>query len=128
MFKLRYLDLWNERRNDIAKFYLSQIEALGSPIKLPQVDSDNNHVWHQFIVRTNIRDNFIEHLNNKGIPTSIHYPVPPFSQECYKHEYINDFPLATKISNEIISLPIGPHLKLEQAQIVVEAISQCKFV
>ena len=77
-------------------------------LKLPIVPDYAVPAWHLFVVRTQHRDRLQEYLNNAGIGTLIHYPIPPFLQDAYKDMGLarGTFPLTEKISDEIISLPI----------------------
>lgn len=117
--KLQHLDQWNQERKDIAEFYLTELSGL--PITLPQEDTTEAHVWHQFVVRTSKRDELKHHLEQKGIGTLIHYPKLPYQQNAIKN-YLDiryACPRAEKLVEECISLPIYPCLsELEQAYVV----------
>jgi len=120
--KLRHLDEWNARRVNIAKKYLTKFDNLKKIIQMPEVDNGNSHVWHQFVIRTKDRNDFQRHLEAKGIGTSIHYPVPPFQQKAYKDEYVNKYPLSTKMAKQILSLPIGPHLHDDDVDKIISTV------
>lgn len=123
--KLKYLDEWNLRRRTIAAFYLEQLINTG--LVLPHVPDWAEPVWHLFVVRTSERDNLQKHLEWSGIGTLIHYPIPPHRQEAYAYLGLKEgsLPIAEAIHREVLSLPIGPHLSLEEAKRVVEAV--CSF-
>jgi dTDP-4-amino-4,6-dideoxygalactose transaminase len=108
--KLRVLDEWNGRRKKIADCYLNELAGTG--LVLPYVPEWADPVWHLFVVRTKDRTHFQEHLNNLDIGTLIHYPIPPHLQSAYADLGYrpDDFPLCEKLANEVLSLPIGPHL------------------
>jgi dTDP-4-amino-4,6-dideoxygalactose transaminase len=121
--KIKYLDKWNQQRIEISKIYreqLSDIEQLALPLDLYQSDS----VYHQFVVRTDKRDELNKHLNNSGIGTLIHYPVPPHLQEAYKHLGFNkgDFLIAEELAKTSLSLPIYPGLTEDEVTYVCDTI------
>ena len=122
--KLNYLDLWNERRSKIAYKYLNEIKQ--NQIALPHHESWSNPVWHLFVVRVSNRNNFQKHLNDSGIGTLIHYPIPPHKQKAYSNLGIdsNIYPIANKLADEVISIPIGPHLTLKQSEKVIRFINE----
>ncbi|MBL7197096.1 MAG: DegT/DnrJ/EryC1/StrS family aminotransferase [Candidatus Omnitrophica bacterium] len=124
--KLKYLDKWNARRTQIAQYYLEHI----NPNKkrdfiLPECLKDNKHIWHLFIVRTSKRDELIAYLNKHSIDCLIHYPLPPYNQVAYKEmkHLSKQFSLTNKLSDEVLSLPMGSHLTQEQAEYVSSVIN-----
>ena len=122
--KLKYLDSDNAKRKEIAQYYLQNIK--NSLISLPQTYSENSHVWHLFVVRVKDRARFQNYLNDNGIQTIIHYPIPPHKQECYKELNHLSFKITEQIHSEIISIPISPVMSDSQIQKVVEAINSYK--
>lgn len=122
--KLKYLDSDNAKRKEIAQYYLQNIQ--NPLISLPQTYSENSHVWHVFVVRVKDRTRFQRYLNDNGIQTIIHYPIPPHKQECYKELNHLNFPITEQIHNEIISLPISPVMSDSQIQKVVEVVNEFK--
>lgn len=122
--KLRYLDEWNTYRREVANSYLNRID--NESIVLPYVHEDTNPVWHQFIIRTNDRENLQKYLEELGIITMIHYPVPIHKQEAYS-EYSNiigKLPLAESIADEILSLPIYPEMSKVDIDKIIDGINQ----
>ena len=111
--KLRHLEEFNEERKEIAKIYLDELQD--NNLILPYVPEWAEPVWHQFVIRSKKRDKLQEYLKSKGIGTLIHYPLPIHLQEAYKHLGYKkgDFPIAEKIANEILSLPMWVGLKKE---------------
>lgn len=121
--KLKYLDSWNDRRRLIASKYLNNIN--NKKILLPLDDDLARSSWHLFVVRTKYRDKLAKYLLEQNIQTIIHYPIPPHKQECYKIEFKNFLcELTSNICNEILSLPIGPHLKDHEVDYVIEKINK----
>lgn len=121
--KLKYLNTWNERRKKIASAYLSALSDLPDLI-LPSVLDSTEPIWHIFPVRHSNRDDLQRYLKNKGIDTLIHYPVPPHLSGAYQGIQFGKgtFPIAEEIANTELSLPMGPHLTLEDVEYVADAI------
>ncbi|WP_161525725.1 DegT/DnrJ/EryC1/StrS family aminotransferase [Escherichia albertii] len=120
--KLKYLDSEIERRRSIAQFYCSHIN--NEKIKLPVVDSKENAVWHLYVILTNERDALKQYLEQKGIQTLIHYPVPPHKQECYQDLFAEKvFPVSEKLHNSILSLPMDPTMTEGELHYIVDVIN-----
>jgi dTDP-4-amino-4,6-dideoxygalactose transaminase len=120
--KLKMLDKWNQSRRKIASRY--QEAFVGTSLTLPAVCSWASPVWHQYTVRHPLRDEIQEAIEQKGVGTLIHYPIPPHLQRAYAHlGYAEgDFPVAEKIHREILSLPIGPHLTEQEQDYVINVV------
>ena len=110
--KLSFLEQWNSRRKAIARQYLSLLTQHVSHLTLPAIPEWADPVWHLFVVRHPQRDALAQQLTDAGIGNLIHYPIPPHRQSAYAEMQLGDmtFPLAERIANEVLSLPIGPHL------------------
>ncbi len=123
--KLKYLDEWNRRRTEIACFYLDNLKPQGEELVLPEIGDGNGHVWHLFTVRSTRRNDLQAYLEEKGVGTLIHYPVPFYSQAAYKEmNYLADnYPISNAIADQILSLPMGPHLSKKEAAYVCEAVN-----
>jgi dTDP-4-amino-4,6-dideoxygalactose transaminase len=123
--KLKKLDEWNERRREIASQYLAGMKNGGS-LTLPFVPAWAEPVWHLFVVRHPKRDSFQQQLNEAGIGTLIHYPVPPHLSGAYADAAwkAGAFPVAESLADSVLSLPIGPHLRVEQADAVIQQTNQ----
>ncbi len=113
--KLKVLDEWNKRRKRIADFYLKSLHDRS--FFLPQVPEYADPVWHLFVIRVTQRDALQQRLRDLGIGTMIHYPVPPHRQPAYADAFmdVGSFSLAELMANEVLSLPIGPHLTVDEA-------------
>jgi dTDP-4-amino-4,6-dideoxygalactose transaminase len=120
--KLEHLSAWNLRRTQIAAFYLEQLQ--NTDLVLPFVPHWAEPAWHLFVVRSSARDQLAKHLAAQGVGTVIHYPIPPHLQAAYADLGYQKgaFPIAENIHQEVLSLPLGPHLSLEQAAYVVQSI------
>ena len=117
--KLARVDADNQRRRDIAGRYLTEIQH--PAITLPMIGTNNEPVWHVFVVRAQPRDALQSHLNAQGIGTLIHYPVPPHQQPAYREWNARSYPLTERIHREVLSLPISPVMNDAQVSAVVAA-------
>ncbi|MHB8910390.1 MAG: DegT/DnrJ/EryC1/StrS family aminotransferase [Syntrophales bacterium] len=120
--KLRKLDEWNERRKKIAHYYFAALTDRPDLI-LPYVPSWADPIWHLFVVRIGSRDLLQEHLEEHGIQTLIHYPVPPHKQLAYKEWRDLNFPITEQIHEEILSLPISPVMTNEEVKQIAYIIT-----
>lgn len=123
--KLAVLDKWNEARIAIANKYFAGIT--NDKIVLPlKPDADFGHIYHVFAVRCEERDALETYLADNGVGTVKHYPIPMHLQECYADlGYTRgDFPIAEKISDTIISLPMYFGMTEKQVQYVIDVINQ----
>ena len=119
--KLPNLEADNDKRRNIAKRYLSEIKNY--KIVLPTWDFSNNHVFHLFVVRTENRHEFQEHLSKNSIETVIHYPIPPHKQKCFQSWNSLSFPITEKIHEEVLSLPISPVMTSQEVDYVIQIIN-----
>lgn len=119
--KLKYLDKDNDRRREIADFYIKNIK--NSKVILPEIVDKNAHVFHIFAIRTNERKRLQKYLESREIQTLVHYPIPPHKQEAYKEWSNLSFPVTEKIHSEILSLPISPVMTNDEIRQVAEAVN-----
>ena len=122
--KLRKLDEWNSRRRHVAEYYLQTLE--GTPdLSLPYVAKGVDPIWHLFVVRHHRRDALQHYLANNGVGTLIHDPVPPQLQEAYAElGYTKGrFPISEVMANEVLSLPMGPHVTTDAQDHVISQVS-----
>lgn len=122
--KLPHLGELTQDRIRIAERYLNEINC--SKIKLPKTRNKADHVYHLFVVRCQTRDAFQKYLQDKGIKTQIHYPIPPHLAECYTRlgYKVGDFPITEQYANEVLSLPLYNGMTDEEIEYVVEAINR----
>lgn len=121
--KLKYLDPDNQHRKDMARYYY---ENINNPlITLPDLLPNEQNVYHLFpiLVGEGKRDALHDYLEEKGIGTVIHYPIPPHKQECYKEWNLMSLPITEKIAEEELSIPIGPTISLKETEIVIKLIN-----
>lgn len=126
--KLKYLDAEVKHRRTIAKMYL---EGIKNPeLSLPLTDTDashyDQHVWHLFVVRSENREALQQYLAENGVQTLIHYPIPPHKQQAYKEWNDLSYPVSEQIHAEVMSLPIGPTLSVEEAEKVIQICNNFK--
>jgi dTDP-4-amino-4,6-dideoxygalactose transaminase len=128
--KLRHLDEWNQRRSKIAAIYLDRLNVGNGKQKaefvLPLVPEWVSPIWHLFVVRHPQRDALQRKLAEAGIGTLIHYPVPPHRSGAYADLCLEpgSFPVTETLASEVFSLPIGPHLTDEQAELIADALKE----
>ena len=121
--KLRHLDAWNNRRREIAKKYVAKFE------NLPGVSMLGKHgwadpIWHIFPIFHSKRDAFRAALEKKGVQSGVHYPKPVHMQPAYAHLGVRAgaLPVSERLANEVISLPMFPELKDDEADKGVQAV------
>ena len=120
--KLARLEEWNARRRSLAQRYLTELAGAG--VALPRVDPLAEPSWHLFVVRSPERDALRARVAAAGVETGIHYPVPPHRQPAYAgtEAATASLPCSDRAAGEVLSLPIGPHVRGEQVQRVIEAV------
>jgi len=120
--KLSHLDAEIAHRRKVANTYLEGID--NKAIILPTKEHDSAHVWHVFVIRCERRDELQKYLADNGIQTLIHYPVPPHQQPAYKEWNELSYPISESIHAEVLSLPIGPTMTMEDVNIVIQICNE----
>ena len=118
--KLPHLGADNDKRKEIANRYLSEIK--NDKIVLPT--SEQSHVYHLFVIRTENRDALQEYLLQNGIETMIHYPIPPHKQKAFAEWNTLSFPITEKIHMEVLSLPISPVMTIDEVDFVIATLNK----
>lgn len=119
--KLKYLGGWNNLRKEIAFKYevlLLDTEEIITPSRMP------GHVFHQYVIRTQRRDDLKQYLTENGIQAGIHYPIPIHKTGAFKDRVQGSFPVTDQLSNEILSLPIFPGMTDKQIEYVADIIKE----
>lgn len=120
--KLRHLDEWNARRLALVTLYRSILDKI--QVILPAETIGFKSVSHLFVIRTPRRDALQAGLKEAGIDTLIHYPIPPHKQRAYANLAMTALPVAERLAAEVLSLPIGPHLSLFDAEMVASQVKR----
>lgn len=117
--KLKHLERWNNRRQEIASIYISALKGHPEFI-LPRNEKDRSHVFHLFVIRSSKRMDLIKHLDNNKISWGIHYPkaLPFLDAYGYKNPKTEDFDVSSQITEDILSIPMFPEISGEQLEIV----------
>lgn len=123
--KLKYFDDEVRLRDAVAKRY-SALLADCNKVVAPTIRTDRTSVFAQYSVRSGNREALISHLNAKGVPTAIHYPIPLYRQQALCDSACSpaEYPITERITNEIMSLPMSAFLTEEQQNYIVEAIRE----
>lgn len=122
--RLKYIDEITSERRKIASVYN---EKITNPAIIKPVQQEGGYeVYHQYVIRSDRRDELIEYLKEKDIGTIIHYPVPPHLQQAY--EYLGhkkgDLPICERYANEVLSIPMYNGMTDEEQQYVIDAINK----
>lgn len=131
--KLPHLDSWSAARRKVARFYTAEFRRLGleKKIQLPvepfaEQGLTNHHIYHQYVIRSQRRNELRKHLADREIETAIYYPLALHEQPCF--EYLGykagDFPEAERAARENLALPIYPEISREAQQYVVNCIAE----
>lgn len=120
--KLKSLDADNDRRQDIAKRYNSEIN--NKKIGLPFYDGSKNHVFHTFVVRVENRNTFTAHLDSNDIGWLIHYPIPPHQQKAFNKYNQLSYPITESIHQSIVSIPVSPVMTEDEVTTVINALNR----
>ena len=126
--KLRHLEQWTERRRARAARYTELLEASGlmpEHVRPPE-EVNGRHVYHQYVLRAQRRDDLAAHLRARKIGAGVYYPLPLHMQTCFADlgHKAGDFPQAETAAAEVLALPIYPELSEEQQQAVVGAVTE----
>lgn len=125
--KLKGLDEDNQRRREIADYYLENI--VNPFIILPKIESpvstNTSHVWHLFVVRVKNRESFMRHMHENGVQTLIHYPIPTHRQKAFKEWNNRSYPFSEQIHKEVVSLPISPVMLNYEVNKVANTVNSC---
>ena len=120
--KLKYLDDWNEKRRQNAALYDSLLA--GSPVGTPAIDTGNVSIYHQYTIAVPERDELQKYLADNDIGSAVFYPKPLHLQDCFKELGCKqgDMPVAEKLCNEVLSLPVYPELSTEGIEYVAATV------
>ena len=123
--KLSRLEKWNELRRQVATRYSEVLGQLPG-VRVPPVAEGNEDVWHLYVVRLADRDRVLAELNAAGVGAGMHYPTPLHLTQAYQDLGLGagSFPVAEEAATRILSLPMYPHLDVEQQDYVVRSVAR----
>ncbi len=123
--KLNYLDDYTKRRNEASAYYDRELSGVRE-IELPFRSKNSSHVFHQYTIKTDRRDELKSYLENQGIPTMIYYPLPLHLQKAYQQSDFGEgyFPVTERLSKTVLSLPIHTEMKVEELQFICDSIKR----
>lgn len=127
--KLKHLDTETAHRRKVADAYIQGINntAVTLPLTLNASPlTRENHVWHVFVIRCEQREALQKHLLEHGIQTLIHYPIPPHQQQAYKEWNMDSYPVSEMIHQQVMSLPMGPTVTIEEVKVVISLLNNFK--
>lgn len=121
--RLNHLDELAEEKRMICERYLRELQ--NDKIVLPQIRNGATHIWHQFVIQSDHRDELIKYLDEKRIGTIIHYPIPPHLSEAYQclNMNVGDLPLTEKYAKSVLSLPLYNGMTKEEQDYIIKAIN-----
>ncbi|WP_323952589.1 DegT/DnrJ/EryC1/StrS family aminotransferase [Aeromonas hydrophila] len=123
--KLPYLEKETSRRQEIARLYRA---GINNPlVTLPRVEAECTHVWHLFVVHTEVREQLQLWLTGQGVQTLIHYPIPPHQQQAYPQFRDCELPLTEQIHQQVLSIPMDPTMSNEAVAKVIDAVNGFKI-
>ncbi len=124
--RLSHMQELEDEKRQICERYLKE---LNNPlIQLPKIREGSTHIWHQFVIRCETRDDLIEYLNKNNISTIIHYPIPPHLSEAYQYLGLKEgsLPITEKYAKTVLSIPLYNGLTKEEQDYVIEALNEYK--
>lgn len=123
--KLKYLSEYTKRRNDAAAYYDHALSSV-SELQVPSRAQYSTHVFHQYTIQAERRNDLKKYLEEQGIPTMIYYPVPLHFQKAYQNPAFGrgSFPVTERLSDVVLSLPIHTEMKFEELDFITRTIKK----
>jgi dTDP-4-amino-4,6-dideoxygalactose transaminase len=121
--KLPHLEAWSAARRSRAARYTEFFSGL-EPVRPPAVEAGNAHIFHQYTLRVERRDELVEHLRQREIGCAVYYPLPLHLQPCFAYlgYRTGSLPVTEQAAREVVSLPIFPELDEPRQQVVIDAV------
>lgn len=121
--RLKYLDKMAEEKSLICERYLKELK--NDKIVLPQIREGATHIWHQFVIKSDYREELIKYLDDKGIGTIIHYPIPPHLSEAYQYLGMKEgaLPITEQYAKTVLSIPLYNGMTEEELDYIIETIN-----
>ena len=122
--RLQHLDELAEEKKQICERYLEELK--NDKIELPKIREGATHIWHQFVIKTDYRDELMQYLEDKGIGTIIHYPIPPHLSEAYQYLGMREgsLPITEKYAKSVLSIPLYNGMTKEEQDYVIKMINE----
>lgn len=122
--RLKYLDELAEEKRMICERYLNELR--NDKIILPQIRDGATHIWHQFVIKSDYRDELMEYLDKKGIGTIIHYPIPPHLSEAYQYLNVSEgtLPITEQYAKTVLSIPLYNGMTASEQDYVIKCINE----
>lgn len=122
--RLKYLDELAEEKRQICKRYLNELH--NDKIVLPGIREGATHIWHQFVLKSDYRDKLMKYLDDHGIGTIIHYPIPPHLSEAYQYLNVGEgsLPITEKYAKSVLSIPLYNGMTAEEQDYVIKTINE----
>ena len=122
--RLCHLEKLVREKRVLCERYLENLH--NDKIMLPKIREGATHIWHQFVIRTEVRNELIKYLDGKGIGTIIHYPIPPHLSEAYQYLGIKEgsLPITEKYAKTVLSLPLYNGMAEEEQETVIDAVNR----
>jgi perosamine synthetase len=125
--QLKRLDKWNQIRRGLANLYRRELEGVEGVTLPPTENSKETSVYHLFVIRSQHRDRIQKRLEENGIESAIHYPIPIHLQVPYRREFgfsEGSFPVSEKLANEVLSLPMHTMLTEQEIRQVCQTVRE----
>ena len=117
--RLRHMNELEAQKREVCEKYLRELD--GEKFELPRVRAGATHIWHQFVIRSDRRDELVKYLEDKGIGSIIHYPIPPHLSEAYQYLGFREgaFPITEKYAKSVLSIPLFYGMQEEEQKYVI---------
>lgn len=124
--RLNHLDELTRDKKTICERYLSEIN--NNFVELPKIRENSTHIWHQFVIRSNRRNELMKYLEENNVGSIIHYPIPPHLSEAYAYlgHKVGDYPITEKYSNSVLSIPLYNGMTEDEQSYVIDVINEFK--
>ncbi len=122
--RLRHMAELEAQKREICERYLEELD--GEKFELPKIRENATHIWHQFVIRSDTRDELIRYLSDRGIGSIIHYPIPPHLSEAYQYlgHREGEFPITEKYAKTVLSIPLYYGMREEEQSYVIHWMNQ----
>ncbi len=122
--KLTHMQELNDERKVLGEHYTKGIH--NDKLVKPEIREQADSVFHQYVIRCSEREKLQKYLEEQGIQTQIHYPIPPHLAECYQHMWykVGDYPITEQYANEVLSLPLYTGMTWEEQDYVIEKLNE----